>query len=692
MATWYIDQQGAAGSGTSSSDTRTTIPGYSAGDSLLFKYGSTFAFTGQLSITATGTTWGAFGDAALGRPVWTSTATNFGSINVSTASGVTTFQDIEFRNYLSGSADGGVINCAVNGTSTVSSSLKVERCKFQTCAYNAVMFNGTNQASAAVTGEFNDVEWDDIGADCIFGWVVTLTIRRPRATRISTRGVLGDFLGMINGYSATVTVTGPGLVDHSYRDCKQCFIVDASGGTPAGLLDISGLTIIGYGSASVAPVNHTVVISDIPLKFHHNEVDTYGLTVGVNNSGDLITENVFNVGNIGASNVMCAMSANGGAFSRNTVRAMNTLPSTARMVVVANGVSAATVESNFFSGVPIAIKSDAVGYNPTTRNNAYYNVTSPRLDSSSAAYSGTNEVTALAGLRGNYTPYDTTLSALGYYTAGTDFYGQTWPNPPTPGAVQYKLAAAAAANPGFLYDNRLGDGTLTASTTATDYAAANLTDLRPYSFWKPTALPATVTVDCAIALKADYAAICGHDLHTRNCAIEIRASTDNFSASDVLIIRRVPESDAPLVLAFDSAEYRYWRIRIEGSEAPTLAIALIGAAFPIPRQHQLGFDPTARSARSQTNRSVSGYPLGKVTTFEEWAQSVSIDIVTWAWIRDSWIPAWKEWLRDEPFLYAWDSTDHPAEVYLVTAGPDFKTPTITGNYAGLEFTLTGVAT
>lgn len=293
------------------------------------------------------------------------------------------------------------------------------------------------------------------------------------------------------------------------------------------------------------------------------------------------------------------------------------------------------------------------------------------------------------GLREDFMPAGSGVRAAGTYVATTDLYGMAFANPPTLGAVQYQAAVAEPAMPGFLYDNRLNEGTPAASTTGDDFDVLNLRDLRPYSFWRPTTLPATVTVDCGSPLPADFAAVCGHDLATRHCWIEIRGSTDNFSSSDVLLIKRKPDADVPLILPFASVEYRYWRIRINGQELPTLAIALIGEALRLPRRQVLGFDPVARSARTMTNQSAGGYPLGKVTAFEEWRQKVALDVVQWAWLRETWLPAWREHLRDEPFLYAWDSTDHADEVYLVTTSGEFAAPTLGGDKCSFEVEISG---
>ena len=99
--------------------------------------------------------------------------------------------------------------------------------------------------------------------------------------------------------------------------------------------------------------------------------------------------------------------------------------------------------------------------------------------------------------------------------------------------------------PKIFHDNRLDDATPAASTTAAGYNVLNLRDWRPYTKWQPTALPATVTVDCATAKAADYAVIWGHDLFTQGATLEIRGSTDNFAASNVLVATKTPTSNEP---------------------------------------------------------------------------------------------------------------------------------------------------
>jgi len=248
--------------------------------------------------------------------------------------------------------------------------------------------------------------------------------------------------------------------------------------------------------------------------------------------------------------------------------------------------------------------------------------------------------------------------------------------------------------PKLFYDNRFADATPVASTTAAgSYAAANLNDLRPYTWWKPTALPATVTVDCGSAKAADFALFYGHDLHTQGASIEIHGSTDNFAASDVTVVASyAPTSDDPFLLEFASASYRYWRLKITGTTMPSIAMVLIGAELVMPEYLNNGFDPLARNVIGRSNNNDNGQPLGAIVDYEQWKQTLEFDFVSWSWLRSTWQPAWRNYLRSSPFIFAWDSVDYPAELYLVRAGNSYQTPHTNGLLANLIFDVSGVGT
>lgn len=243
--------------------------------------------------------------------------------------------------------------------------------------------------------------------------------------------------------------------------------------------------------------------------------------------------------------------------------------------------------------------------------------------------------------------------------------------------------------PQILYDNRFKDAVPAASTTAAGYDVLNLRDWRAYTWWRPTAMPAMVTVDCGAAKAADYALLHGHNLGSLGLTAEVRASTDNFAASDVLVDTVSPASDDPLLRSFASASYRYWRWKFTGASVPTIAIAVTGAALTLPRRLKKGFDPLGRKVKSTTNLSEAGHALGRVIQYEEWAESLKLNNVTWTWLRGTFVPAWIAHLRAEPFAFAWDPTSHASEVYLCMSKDQFTAAHQEGEYADFQLDLTG---
>lgn len=248
------------------------------------------------------------------------------------------------------------------------------------------------------------------------------------------------------------------------------------------------------------------------------------------------------------------------------------------------------------------------------------------------------------------------------------------------------------AKPTFFYDNRLSDATLVASSVASGFAAASVTDWRPYTWYKPNTLPATLTVDCASAKAADYLLVYGHNLYTKGCTVEVRGSTDNFAASDVLVASKTPTSDAPFLVLFNSVAYRYWRLRITGAAAPSLAIVSIGARLVLPTYLPQGFDPRARKVEGQNNTNENGQPLGQVIQFESWKQRIRLERVTWSWLRNTWEPAWNAHLRSKPFGFAWETDLFPEDIKLVKTGLGFDSPHSAGGTCDLSVELSGVVT
>ena len=254
----------------------------------------------------------------------------------------------------------------------------------------------------------------------------------------------------------------------------------------------------------------------------------------------------------------------------------------------------------------------------------------------------------------------------------------------------YIADANVQHNPLIVFDNRLDDAVPVANNTLSG-AAINLTDFRPYTSWTPAAFPGYVTVDCGVAASANSISVCNHNLFSKGCWIEARGSSDNFVSSDDLLASYFPTADTPFVYLFNAASYRYWRIRVMGNSLPTLSVVALGTAMEIPVGLPYGFDPLTRKVFGQTNISEQGLPLGKAVLFEQWAQTLTFRYISSAWLRATFLPAWKSALRGTPFLFAWNLTAYANEIYLVEAGDNIKTPQTLPAYSDLVFDVKGVA-
>lgn len=192
-----------------------------------------------------------------------------------------------------------------------------------------------------------------------------------------------------------------------------------------------------------------------------------------------------------------------------------------------------------------------------------------------------------------------------------------------------------------------------------------------------------------VSPSVDYWCIYGHDLGTNGCTVELRRSTDNFAASDVLVDSVTPDDDAPILRLVSSANARYWRLRVVNGTAPTLAIAAAGQKLEFPRRLLQPFDPLAHTARGQANESETGNPLGAVDAYDEWQQDIELRHIDAAWVRDSFRPAWLAHLKNQPFVFAWDPVDHISELYYCHPVRAYRAPSGPGQFVDFGLNLRG---
>lgn len=99
------------------------------------------------------------------------------------------------------------------------------------------------------------------------------------------------------------------------------------------------------------------------------------------------------------------------------------------------------------------------------------------------------------------------------------------------------------------------------SQASSDLGYANIATEHPSKIWRTGTSTATesVTIDLGSAMAATAAIIYAHTILNTDSTIQIRGSTDNFAASNVLA-GTFTWSNGPMVVVFNSASFRYWRI------------------------------------------------------------------------------------------------------------------------------------
>lgn len=104
--------------------------------------------------------------------------------------------------------------------------------------------------------------------------------------------------------------------------------------------------------------------------------------------------------------------------------------------------------------------------------------------------------------------------------------------------------------------------TITGSSSASSsLGASNVAHEHKAKVWRTddAAADETITFDLGASAAAASAIIFNHTLLVGDSAIQLRKSTDNFAANDVLV-GSFTWSSGPMVLTFSSQSSRYWRV------------------------------------------------------------------------------------------------------------------------------------
>lgn len=249
----------------------------------------------------------------------------------------------------------------------------------------------------------------------------------------------------------------------------------------------------------------------------------------------------------------------------------------------------------------------------------------------------------------------------------------------------------------FYWKTMLGTtGTLTASSTASGFAAANIYNMLEINSWKAanTTSPVTLTLDLGAgnSADADYLAVCGHNLNTVAATIVLQHSTTGAWAGEEVaaFTAFAPSSDKAFIQEFTApGAKRYWQLRITGtfSAAPQIAIAVWGLKTVLGFVNAL-FDPHEEELKTNVVKGPKGHVLGVHNHYRERRMMLNFakgNSTLYGKVAD-----WWDNNGMKNFFVAWDKGNNPTDVFLMLPDARRSNPfTPGGLYRNITINLTG---
>jgi hypothetical protein len=215
-------------------------------------------------------------------------------------------------------------------------------------------------------------------------------------------------------------------------------------------------------------------------------------------------------------------------------------------------------------------------------------------------------------------------------------------------------------------------GTITATTEAAGFAAANAGTVRTDSYWQPTALPANWVLTFAAATDVSFIGIARHDLGTQNATVNLQYFDGTDWVNFPGLFNIMPDDDAPILALMSTREVEAVRVRILAADGnPTIGVISVGLADEWPRPFTWVGQPITEGDQKQFENTVSvgGNWLGRSATDRGLQFELTMQHASEAW-RKTDFQAFKAWANGEgaAFFIAARPDDYPNELAYAMCG------------------------
>lgn len=214
-------------------------------------------------------------------------------------------------------------------------------------------------------------------------------------------------------------------------------------------------------------------------------------------------------------------------------------------------------------------------------------------------------------------------------------------------------------------NNWITGGTVTASSTATDFFADGPDNSLTYEKWQPSSLPATWENNFGTSRVFDYCLIAAHNMGTNGNTLQVQ-DYNSATWTDLIPATAITD-DMPILCIFSEQTDTRARIRITNGTAPTIGVVKFGTALQMQRAIYGGHSPIdlARQTIVRSTYSDTGEFLGKSKQRTYSQTEFAWQHLTASWVRTNWRPFQKA-LETEPFGIAWRPATFSEVAYCQT--------------------------
>lgn len=231
-------------------------------------------------------------------------------------------------------------------------------------------------------------------------------------------------------------------------------------------------------------------------------------------------------------------------------------------------------------------------------------------------------------------------------------------------------------------------GTVTGSSEAAGFAATNANNELTYTFWKPTAVPATWQLSFTSAV-VSYCGIASHNIGSTGGQVSVQ-EWDGVGWLTVSVFS--PTDDSPILFLFTERTTDRIRVRVANA-IPTIGVIWFGDVTELERKCQwtdsLPFNEVVDDTYAE-NVSDGGHVLDSFVTRKAGMASMTVQNISETWAAAN-IPALKDHMQALPVFMADRPQDYALSVVFGRQREPLKAPrtrAVLGAARSVTFSIT----